>query len=139
MLTEAEAKTKWCPFARGSWADESMGTDLIGGINRRPKQNPEGLDSCRCIASACMAWRWERGTGSSLCRTKDEMVRRDDGSVYFKPVPPEGDGWHQQWTDPKHANRRETGFTDWIRSHSTEEFTWGSARLGYCGLSGEPK
>ena len=37
MMTEAEAKTKWCPFVR------------IAGV-RHP--------AAQCIASACMAWRW---------------------------------------------------------------------------------
>lgn len=142
ILTEEEAKTKWCPFARVIVSYDDVVQQPVAfnryHDNKTGKSYPN-FTSAHCIASACAAWRWERGTGSSIVRTKDEMIRRDDGSVYFRPVPPDGDGWYQQWVDSKHANRRETGFTDWIRSHGTEEFTWGSPRKGHCGLAGEPK
>lgn len=58
MLTEEEAKTKWCPHVRvlastdGAKAGVNMiltGDDLLPD---RSKSN--------CIASACMAWRWRR-------------------------------------------------------------------------------
>lgn len=46
-MTEAEAKTKWCPFARLS--------EMGGTYNRcGPSANLE------CIGSACMAWRKDR-------------------------------------------------------------------------------
>lgn len=59
-MTEEEAKTKWCPFAR---QDTRGGVTSYGG---------EGSSTypvkCMCIASACMAWRWEfkkaDGTGT---------------------------------------------------------------------------
>ena len=46
LLTEAEARTRWCPHA------------LAGSpiFNRRADGEPTPL--CRCIASSCMAWRW---------------------------------------------------------------------------------
>jgi hypothetical protein len=48
ILTEAEAKTKWCPFAR---APEHQGT----GQNREDKG--AATESSLCLASGCMAWR----------------------------------------------------------------------------------
>lgn len=51
-MTENEAKTKWCPFARYvSHAGE--------GINRWVSAEDTNLspDPAKCIASACMAWR----------------------------------------------------------------------------------
>lgn len=61
-MTEEEAKTKWCPFARifpaGEFYQSTNGADLpsLTADDMRPLS--------RCIASACMAWRWgedERG------------------------------------------------------------------------------
>jgi hypothetical protein len=52
ILTEEEAKTKWCPFAR-----LSIGKDLAA-----PNRGPSVEEKCRCIGSACMAWRRERTT-----------------------------------------------------------------------------
>lgn len=61
-MTESEAKTKWCPFARVMTGDVDSGLTFPPG-NRaavrergelRVNENPE---TCRCIASACMAWR----------------------------------------------------------------------------------
>lgn len=51
-MTEDEAKTKWCPFARvGS---EKTG---IGSINR-DWAIVEKTMAANCIGSTCMAWRW---------------------------------------------------------------------------------
>lgn len=56
IVTEEEAKTKWCPESRVADSAE----DLAPSSNRI--YNGEGkVDiDCRCIASACMAWRWYR-------------------------------------------------------------------------------
>ena len=52
-MTEEEAKTKWCPFARAQTAD----TDAAPAVNRTLRG---GIDlGCHCIGSACMAWRWD--------------------------------------------------------------------------------
>ena len=48
-MTEEEAKTKWCPFARaGITANERTDTREPGQV---------GPNAARCIGSACMAWR----------------------------------------------------------------------------------
>jgi hypothetical protein len=51
-MTEEEAKTKWCPFARLTFSTEGFAAG-----NR--------FDDCAwaekralCIGSDCMAWRW---------------------------------------------------------------------------------
>jgi hypothetical protein len=51
-VTEDEAKTKWCPFVRidGSNRSATMSDDAWVDIVGSP-------EPCRCIGSACMAWR----------------------------------------------------------------------------------
>jgi hypothetical protein len=57
-MTEEEAKTKWCPFARVQ-IDEDDGS---GAPNRFVEDKDGKPDSDMrhnsCIGSACMAWRW---------------------------------------------------------------------------------
>jgi hypothetical protein len=47
-MTEDEAMTKWCPFA--------MAPGASFALNRGPEGVANGR--CMCLASACMAWRW---------------------------------------------------------------------------------
>lgn len=49
ILTEEEAKTKWCPMARILVGDMS-----ITAINRDGEDRV--LSNARCIASECMLW-----------------------------------------------------------------------------------
>lgn len=53
MMTEEEAKTKWCPFVRASGADGEWHT------NRPSIADVEAKGFDLCCGSACMAWRWE--------------------------------------------------------------------------------
>lgn len=63
-MTEDEAKTKWCPFARH---EATAGNRLPYG---KPGDEPAPDDYCAeaamllpCIGSACMAWQWKRKPG----------------------------------------------------------------------------
>jgi len=54
MLTEEEAKKKWCPFAREP-AETADGSGVA--VNRLPQQDAQPFVT-PCLASGCMAWRW---------------------------------------------------------------------------------
>lgn len=69
-MTEDEAETKWCPFARvaspildttRTWngSNPKIGAETV---NRGRRQDEWPL----CIASTCMAWRW---TGKNVPNT----------------------------------------------------------------------
>ena len=68
-MDEATAKTKWCPFVR-----------LVGGVDvnftpsfnrmvaQEKPEEPRFSDAARCIASDCMAWRWNQTPSSNAER-----------------------------------------------------------------------
>lgn len=51
-ITEEQAKTKWCPFAR-----VYHGTLDSPAYNRR--HDDELPSRASCLGSDCMAWRWD--------------------------------------------------------------------------------
>lgn len=61
-MTEEEAKTKWCPFARtlGTLSVQVHGIETVvaNGPHNRGFAMDGPLTKCLCIASACMAFRW---------------------------------------------------------------------------------
>lgn len=54
MYKEEEAKKKWCPYANVSASDSDI-------ISNRHIQNDNSvlISFSLCIASECMAWRWD--------------------------------------------------------------------------------
>lgn len=73
MMTEQEARQRWCPFSRYSVYDKPSSNRWKQSA---PESEPHALNPipCRCIASDCMAWRWhdewqsatEEGVGGDL-------------------------------------------------------------------------
>ena len=58
-MTEDEARKRWCPQTA---RPVPVYATTITGSGASEFQLITGLDSRnRCIASACMAWRWHRG------------------------------------------------------------------------------
>jgi hypothetical protein len=51
LMTEQEARTKWCPKAVASNQQESP-----VAVNRGDGGRPDR--DCLCITTGCMAWRW---------------------------------------------------------------------------------
>lgn len=80
-MTEQEAKTKWCPFARAAGAKKE-GTEIkmadapafnrlaMYGDSERPSLHPTVL----CIGSHCMAWRWAAFTEFSVREAASKAI-----------------------------------------------------------------
>lgn len=71
-MTEDEAKTKWCPFARTLTVLDSG--DTLPPANRLSVAetilvtgDPLSPEACRCIGSACMAWREKTSFRGDTC------------------------------------------------------------------------
>jgi hypothetical protein len=59
-MTEDEAKTKWCPWARLGLNQDVAVNRLIDAV----AGGEDGVyDNTRCIGSGCMAWRMSAGKG----------------------------------------------------------------------------
>ena len=71
MLTEEQARAKWCPFAR-----THIGA-MHGAGNVAINRSPSPIKEVNCIASACMAWRqaqtsdWQRPDGAMIVGHRD--------------------------------------------------------------------
>lgn len=91
MMTEAEAKTKWCPHVRylATFRSDDGKLETAGCFNRGGADS--GLEKSRCIASECMAWQFKDRQYSRdtelWSRSKNQRVNsgwHDD--TYWKPV-----------------------------------------------------
>lgn len=54
MLTEAQARTHWCPFVRVVHTDAEVG-QIVAANSWGDGQRSQ---ACMCVGSMCMAWRW---------------------------------------------------------------------------------
>ena len=112
MLTEEEAKTKWCPFARS-------GNEA--GCNRNGENG--FAVAPHCIGSGCMAWRpvMHRET---LRNYHDDLQVQVNFKAGDRDYP---DGWQYGHTDKDRDGRK---FDQLHRLTSKVG--------GYCGLAGAP-
>ncbi len=112
-MTEAEAKTKWCPFTRA--------TDETG---KQPGSNRTGSDwdysAYQCIASGCMAWRWGQTIDGPVIETKSMVY---DYHGVFKVAYKEG--WRVKKPGDRDGRGGELERVELIKT-------------GYCGLAGKP-
>lgn len=58
MLTEEEAKTKWCPQSRPVFPRVEDCGYQTGNRNSVADGDSQIMPQSSCIGSACMAWRW---------------------------------------------------------------------------------
>lgn len=73
MKTEAEARKCWCPFARNvQIGGASEPYQFSQPFNRLSTDNGKSCDgfndnpeAARCIASDCMAWRWNEAAAKA--------------------------------------------------------------------------
>lgn len=134
MITEAQAKDRWCPHARAT----DMG-DTPLSINRRGRSaDPD----CLCLASACMAWRWGEAAADEPQRecwwpeTEDETVLR--GTV--GPDRPDEVPASAQWismTGSDEADDHEGGHWEEPQvEHQARVVAACNSRHGFCGAFG---
>ena len=77
ILSEENARSKWCPFARLPHGDVCSGSSALAAVNRSPDEK------ARCLASGCMLWRWyeHEGEGDAMrgyCSLSGEVRPLDD-------------------------------------------------------------
>ena len=85
LLTEDEAKIKWCPQAQDENDGGSYNRFLISGT---PLASYPIV--CVCLASQCMWWRWESNSIPYLVSP----------TIGPKGSPPQGEGW--EWDEEGH-------------------------------------
>ena len=54
LLTEKEAKKKWCPFARAMMQTCSYGGDVTGTASTN--RDVDTIKDCMCLGSGCAVW-----------------------------------------------------------------------------------
>jgi hypothetical protein len=62
ILTEIEARERWCPFARSYDIDGDQSQPVT--INRRT--NGQADPGTKCLGALCMAWRWHDAPGDRI-------------------------------------------------------------------------
>lgn len=125
MLTEEQAKERWCPHARVP-CYEAAPTETEGpaAANRAPIassnanmiQHERMEKATRCIGSACMAWRFVR---MAIPRLLSPQLTQAD-------------------TDAMLATDRRTMTVVEFRPGEDLPATEVRPLLGYCGLAGKP-
>ena len=115
ILTEDEAKTKWCPYFQVS-------TSVCGEYSNQDVQVNRNLDStvCNCVASKCMAWCWVKMTNIIISGRCKKCL----GNYYY-----EYKATGEQLKNGMHCNCGDR------QHHSKPTFV----QKGYCGLAGKPE
>jgi hypothetical protein len=85
-MTEAEAKTKWCPFVRylAIFRAEDGSRECAGSYNRGAQDSSGG--NARCLGPECMMWR------ETMPLTKEVAKGEEPGADWEPDGAPKYDG-----------------------------------------------
>lgn len=87
MMTEEEAKTKWCPFARvKTWTAENGGGVPDNAASANRTHQGRQITGSSCIASACMAWRWGNEADGETPAYRTTRVKDSPGHFDNAPL-----------------------------------------------------
>ncbi|WP_376960158.1 hypothetical protein ABNQ39_20825 [Azospirillum sp. A26] len=135
LMTEEQARTKWCPLAR-----VDSGFAGCGVVNRYPARDARGSDcsgrremmneTVVCVSSDCMAWRWGECEPSPAfeifkdnpCTESLEEIHRPEGI-------PEAWEWCPARTD-ENSVTHSAGYREPLSEAKAR-------RRGYCGAFGK--
>ena len=110
ILTEDEARKKWCPMSRVAVDTESAFRVAYNRIISQDGLNATGI-AMRCIASDCAMWR------------EAQTVETEINDTWFIYDPPKG------W---RYVVSFDDGMAKFERTLSD------APKSGYCGLAGKP-
>lgn len=113
LMTEKDARTRWCPMARQPRFDLEV-TAL----------------TCNCMATRCPMWRWDEVHTINLRRKFYQATGEDAAAVRQPPRPTQvPHSW--EWC-PRDEEQGE--WAGWLEP----EAEMLARRVGYCGLAGMP-
>ena len=119
MLTEEEAKQKWCPMYRMVLHNETLWDN---------RSNNQGY--CRCEASGCMAWRYGEEMPYVVLPQSTEKIEDCNECGLDFMVPHDEKEWRYTatgWQCPRCGHIQK------------EAIDHPERRRGYCGLAGKPE
>lgn len=133
MLTQNQAKGKWCPFARvvpGVMQHGAMRKPFDVAAHNRVQENgedePTWHPAMSCIASECMAWRQEPSETETDNHIELAIGVTPAGFKDYETA--DADGW--RWISIRDCD------VDFVRWHTYRDKP-SSSRRGYCGLAGQ--
>ncbi len=130
MLTEKEARKKWCPFARTIDGYPGDGANVQGYAASANRGMPDKtMASLNCAASDCMAWRWA-GKNTRETTKMRHPVEYDAVAGSVRVV--DGEPWRYEYTDIDSE-----GEFDLLHRWLSDEDQEKQGCRGYCGLAGD--
>lgn len=97
MMSEAEAKQKWCPQARIAYGkftsdgtrwhlyDHQTASNAVFRNAADDGKTKSDTFRSKCIGSECMAWRWAEKSALEVPMVGDVMDRKGYCGAYGKP------------------------------------------------------